>query len=459
MVKGGVVDGEVVASVCSDAIGQAASEFTGFILDGLPYSSNQPTTTFNEEDNGFTLLEKAANIPRQKLVLVNLNISNENLVRRRAARWVDPKANQSYSGQQVLYSRTRLADGYVEGEEDTVAKEEHIEMYGKRLALVVANEGDDADVAVIEHSRAAAEQAPFSIKNKQTWPILSESILNRLIKVPEDDPALFTQELDEYEKLQQKIDEFRQSHFDILTIIDLDASQHPDLVFEQLKKQCLIRGFSVYNPVSFPRRLVTMEGGFKTMSEIEIFKTYTLQVANEGDPAYSLSMYKKSCPVTFYTQNTLVDCDLLLAAVYKSYVYFLRDEEAMGLFLGNPDKYLLASLAPAHIGMCIIGQQMSGKTTYARLIAEKYDLNYVCIDTLVADRFATFTNTTRQALIEGKTLADAIYVQLIVDTIAKGKKSRGWVLDGFPRTPGQAAALAQSSLVTSHVISLTNGTN
>jgi hypothetical protein len=96
------------------------------------------------------------------------------------------------------------------------------------------------------------------------WPILSEQVLSRLIKYPQDEPSVFKIELEAYEKNQAEIDLFRKHNFDVLNIVDLDATLHPDMLFEHLKKRMHIRGYSIYNPVIIPKRLIPIEGGFKS---------------------------------------------------------------------------------------------------------------------------------------------------------------------------------------------------
>jgi hypothetical protein len=75
---------------------------------------------------------------------------------------------------------------------------------------------------------------------------------------------VFKIELEAYEKNQAEIDLFRKHNFDVLNIVDLDATLHPDMLFEHLKKRMHIRGYSIYNPVIIPKRLIPIEGGFKS---------------------------------------------------------------------------------------------------------------------------------------------------------------------------------------------------
>lgn len=103
----------------------------------------------------------------------------------------------------------------------------------------------------------------YRLKNKMTWPILSDQVLNRLVKHPYDHPSFLKDELEKYAKCQEEINFFRERNFDVQNIVDLDASQHPDVVFDNLKNRMLIKGYSIYNPVIIPKKLYPLEGGFK----------------------------------------------------------------------------------------------------------------------------------------------------------------------------------------------------
>jgi adenylate kinase family enzyme len=93
---GKIISNEIVQSLLKDEINLDESDFKGYVLEGLP-------TTLQDIE----LLKLAIEKQNQTPVIIQLHISDENLVRRRASQWVDPITFLTYSGQQVLYSRKR----------------------------------------------------------------------------------------------------------------------------------------------------------------------------------------------------------------------------------------------------------------------------------------------------------------------------------------------------------------
>ena len=48
-------------------------------------------------------------------ILLNFQLSDENMLRRRAGEWLDPLTQILYPGDQIVYSRKRRAEGYKDG--------------------------------------------------------------------------------------------------------------------------------------------------------------------------------------------------------------------------------------------------------------------------------------------------------------------------------------------------------
>ena len=328
--SGQVVTHKSIIELLSKTLSLDSTDFTGFVIDAM-------------DDVDLKLIKVAVNKRGIVPVIVQLHISDENLITRRAGRWMDPLTGKSYPGQQVLYSNKRILEGFKEGDVDLVAQAENLArspapIPEKQKSMKDANENATEDqeepteieILSSEEARIKSSQVKMptpttsTLANKKTWSILSISILNRLLKNPEDDPLFFQNRIQEYETIEKQIKEFRIEHFNILNIVDLDATQHPDTVFEQMQKRMLIRGYSIFNPVILPIVLQPQEGGLKgnfiiylDIMESDILRHYANWNLADQEQPRELGIFMKSCPVAYYLHGTNNDCDLALAVSYK----------------------------------------------------------------------------------------------------------------------------------------------
>ena len=154
----------------------------GYVLDGIPFNFSSSAES-DEMPQDLKKLEQIITNRHPTLipVLINLSISDENLIRRRAAQWVDPKSNICYPGQQVSYSRKRRHEGWITGAEDEVYAMESIKE-DEEFNEPETNEREDEEVE--EFTEEAKEKKkpgykPVNLVNRQAWPILDEDVLSR----------------------------------------------------------------------------------------------------------------------------------------------------------------------------------------------------------------------------------------------------------------------------------------
>lgn len=91
----------------------------------------------------------------------------------------------------------------------------------------------------------------------------------------------------------------------------------------------------------------------------------------------------------------------------------------------------------------LIGPPGAGKGTQARHLVEKYGWGYLSTGDLLREEIRRGTPLGEQirTLVEGgKLVPDALIIQLVESRMENG---RDYLLDGFPRTIGQAEALDQ----------------
>ena len=92
----------------------------------------------------------------------------------------------------------------------------------------------------------------------------------------------------------------------------------------------------------------------------------------------------------------------------------------------------------------VIGPQGSGKSTQAKMLAEKLSLPYVEMGHLLREKSAdtdTQAGKIRQALEVGNLVPDQITIQTLHQRLEKSDCKNGFVLDGYPRNYVQLEGL------------------
>jgi len=93
-----------------------------------------------------------------------------------------------------------------------------------------------------------------------------------------------------------------------------------------------------------------------------------------------------------------------------------------------------------------LGPPGSGKGTQAKLLSERLGVPAISTGEILREavRLGTPLGLRAKAIMEtGERVSDDLMISLIQDRLAKADASRGFILDGFPRTAQQALALEQ----------------
>jgi adenylate kinase family enzyme/YHS domain-containing protein len=445
------------------------AEARGIIIDFSPII----TDGVKLEDHMLFLKEIAASF--QNCVLIDVQIPDQDLIRRRGGFWIDPVTNECYSSQQVYYSRKRRQEGYVEGEEDQVLQKELLLTQTIFNAKKVEKKPEDEqDEEQIEDEAAVVEiepeQANLASKHylpkRQCYTILGDKILDRIIKSPEHDPVQIEKDIVRYNESKKNIEAFKKENFNIFTTIELDGTQHPDTLASQLQTLMYIRGFSMYTPYIEPFVLAGTAGGFEGISYAEVIKYYSNLDLKESEAPRQIGSFGKYCPVEYTRSNTLVSTTFQFSASYKAKIYFFKTAENLRLFIEYPEKYLNVKKGVPPFTCCIIGSPDSGKTAISKALAVRYNLKYISIEDTIfqwereskgpevhTHRYLTSASymiysKIIEALIAGESISSALYLDVLqyIMKTTQGPND-GWVLDGFPRNDKDLEGLIKMNMI------------
>ena len=96
------------------------------------------------------------------------------------------------------------------------------------------------------------------------------------------------------------------------------------------------------------------------------------------------------------------------------------------------------------LNLIFFGKPGAGKGTQAELVKKKYGLIHISTGDLFRSHIKNRTilgRTTQEYLNSGKLVPDEITIKMLEAEFREYVKPKGFILDGFPRTVGQAESL------------------
>jgi adenylate kinase len=100
----------------------------------------------------------------------------------------------------------------------------------------------------------------------------------------------------------------------------------------------------------------------------------------------------------------------------------------------------------AQLNLVLLGPPGAGKGTQAARLVEDFGLPYIATGNMLRDAVREGTELGRQAkqyMDRGDLVPDELIIAMIIERLEQPDTENGFILDGFPRTVGQAEALDQ----------------
>ncbi|MGH7277698.1 MAG: adenylate kinase [Candidatus Rokuibacteriota bacterium] len=96
--------------------------------------------------------------------------------------------------------------------------------------------------------------------------------------------------------------------------------------------------------------------------------------------------------------------------------------------------------------VAFLGPPGAGKGTQARALAQEWSVPHIATGDMLRGAVAAGTSLGREAkrfMDAGALVPDDVIVRLVAERLREGDATRGFILDGFPRTMAQAEALGR----------------
>ncbi len=107
--------------------------------------------------------------------------------------------------------------------------------------------------------------------------------------------------------------------------------------------------------------------------------------------------------------------------------------------------------------MIMLGAPGAGKGTQAEILSKKLDIPAISTGNILRAAVKNGTPVGLEAkkfMDSGKLVPDEVIIGIVAERLAEPDCSKGFILDGVPRTIAQAEALEKAGIVFDHVLSL-----
>lgn len=107
--------------------------------------------------------------------------------------------------------------------------------------------------------------------------------------------------------------------------------------------------------------------------------------------------------------------------------------------------------------LMMLGPPGAGKGTQAKILAEKLSIPHVSTGDMLREARRKGTDMGLKAaeyMNAGELVPDEVVIGIVNERLREVDAQGGFILDGFPRTPGQATALEEMGVKLDHVVNI-----
>ncbi|XP_053736927.1 adenylate kinase 9 [Synchiropus splendidus] len=172
-------------------------------------------------------------------------------------------------------------------------------------------------------------------------------------------------------------------------------------------------------------------------------------------------------PVKRYNEGDVIQplqwpLDTTYPLLFHQYIYFFANRENRDAFSLNPLKYLRQRkpYPSLPVRLAIVGPPKSGKTTVAKVFAQKYGLARLSIGSVMrmvlnAQENSYLAVQMKKHLHLGLVVPDELAIECLqVALMSLVCCTKGYILDGYPKTVKQAEMMASLSIIPMLVIEI-----
>ena len=109
------------------------------------------------------------------------------------------------------------------------------------------------------------------------------------------------------------------------------------------------------------------------------------------------------------------------------------------------------------MNLILLGAPGAGKGTQAELLMQRLGIPSISTGNMLREAMANGSDLgkqVKQCMEEGKLVSDELVLSLVAERVAQPDCNNGFILDGVPRTLGQAEALDAKGVRIDHVVSI-----